>query len=72
MGYQFKPKAGPRLPAAGLFRLGLSLFPLIQIDKPALVAKLSSIQLFGGALIKHVISEETILLRIQNLLWTVF
>ena len=47
-------------------------FPLIQIDKPALVAKLSSIQLFGGALIKHIISEETVLLRIQNLLWTVF
>ena len=47
-------------------------FPLIQIDKPALVAKFSSIQLFGWALVKHIISKETILLWIQNLLWTVF
>ena len=64
----------PRLPGRGLTEsFGLARpFRSVQIDKPTLIAKLSSIQQFGWTFVKHIISEETILLRIQNLLWTIF
>ena len=42
------------------------------IDKLVLVTEFASVQQLGWTLIEHIVSKETILLRVQNFLWAIF